>query len=61
MKRLALVAVAVVFGVTVGFAQDPVKSNPKHYHVLVDNAQVRVLHVVVAPGDKTPCTSIRTT
>ena len=53
MKRLALIAVAVVFGVAVGFAQDPVKTNPKHYHVLVDNAQVRVLHVVVGPGEKT--------
>ena len=53
IKRLALVAVAVVFGVAVGSAQDPVKTNPKHYHVLVDNAQVRILHVVVAPGEKT--------
>jgi quercetin dioxygenase-like cupin family protein len=53
MKRLALVAVAVVFGVTVGFAQDPVKTNPKHYHVVIDNPQVRVLHVVVGPGEKT--------
>ena len=53
MKRLALAALAVVFGVAVGHAQDPVKSNPKHYHVLVDNPQVRVLHVVVGPGEKT--------
>lgn len=53
MKSLALAGVAVVLGVTVGFAQDPVKTNPKHYHVLVDNAQVRVLHVVVGPGEKT--------
>jgi len=53
MKRLALTAVGIALGVTVGFAQDPVKSNPKHYHVLVDNAQARVLHVVVGPGEKT--------
>jgi quercetin dioxygenase-like cupin family protein len=53
MKRLAFAAVGTVLSVTVGFAQDPVKSNPKHYHVLVDNAQVRVLHVVVGPGEKT--------
>ena len=53
MKRLALIAVAMVFGVTVGFAQDPVKTNPKHYRVLVDNAQVRILHVTVGPGEKT--------
>lgn len=53
MKRLALTAVAVGLSVTVGVAQDPVKSNPKHYHVLVDNPQIRVLHVVVGAGEKT--------
>jgi quercetin dioxygenase-like cupin family protein len=53
MKRLTLTAVAVGLSVTVASAQDPVKSNPKHYHVLVDNAQVRVLHVIVGPGEKT--------
>ena len=53
MKRLALAALAVVFGVAVGHAQDPVMSNPKHYHVLVDNPQVRVLHVIVGAGEKT--------
>jgi len=53
MKRLALTAVAVGLSTIVGFAQDPIKNNPKHYHVLVDNPQVRVLHVVVGAGEKT--------
>jgi beta-alanine degradation protein BauB len=53
MKRLALTAVGIGLGITVGLAQDPVKNNPKHYHVLVDNPQVRVLHVIVGPGEKT--------
>ena len=53
MKRLALTALGIGLSVAVGFAQDPVKSNPKHYHVLVDNPQVRVLHVIVGPGEKT--------
>jgi len=53
MKRLALATLGVVSAVTIGYAQDPIKSNPKHYHALVDNPQVRVLHVIVGPGEKT--------
>jgi beta-alanine degradation protein BauB len=53
MARLTLAVLAVCLGATTGFAQDPVKVNPKHYHVVVDNARVRVLHVTVAPGEKT--------
>ena len=53
MHRLPLAAALVAASTTIGFAQDPVKSNPKHYHVAVDNAAVRVLHVVVGPGEKT--------
>jgi beta-alanine degradation protein BauB len=53
MKRLALVAAGIGLSVTVGLAQDPIKNNPKHYHVLVDNPQARVLHVIVGPGEKT--------
>jgi quercetin dioxygenase-like cupin family protein len=34
-------------------AQDPVKTNPSVYHVAVDNAQVRVLHVAAPAGGKT--------
>jgi beta-alanine degradation protein BauB len=53
MTPLALAGIGIGLCTTVAFAQDPVKSNPKHYHVLVDNAQVRVLHVIVGPGEKT--------
>jgi len=34
-------------------AQDPVKTNPKVYRVMFENAAVRVLHVGVAPGGQT--------
>ena len=34
-------------------AQDPIKSNPKVYHLVFENATVRVLHVTVPPGAKT--------
>lgn len=51
----------VILGLTLGLvvasraaAQDPVTSNPKVYHVMLENATVRVLHVgVAAPGQKT--------
>ena len=34
-------------------AQDPIASNPKVYHLVFENATVRVLHVSVPPGGKT--------
>ena len=33
-------------------AQDPVKVDPKHYTVMAENAQIRVLHVYYPPGEK---------
>ena len=35
-------------------AQDPVKVDNKHYKVLFENDQVRVLRIQYAPGDKSP-------
>jgi quercetin dioxygenase-like cupin family protein len=35
-------------------AQDPVKVDPGHYKVLIDNAAVRVLKVGFGPGEKSP-------
>jgi quercetin dioxygenase-like cupin family protein len=35
-------------------AQDPVKVDPGHYKVVLDNAMVRVLRVDLPAGDKTP-------
>ena len=50
----------VMFAVALGLAtassvaaQDPIKSNPKVYHLVFENDAVRVLHVSVAPGAKT--------
>jgi len=34
--------------------QDPIKSNPKNYQLVMENATVRVLKVSVAPAGKTP-------
>jgi quercetin dioxygenase-like cupin family protein len=53
MKRVVVV-LALALGVTSSArAQDAVTSNPKVYHVMLENAAVRVLHVAVAPGAKT--------
>ena len=53
MRRVALVVVGVCLTGSTGLAQDPVKVSPQNYHVVIDNPQVRVLHVVAAPGEKT--------
>ena len=45
---LALIAVVLVR------AQDPVKVDSKHYKVVFENDQVRVLHIQYAPGEKSP-------
>jgi len=53
MIRSTLTALGVCLAATTAFAQDPVTVNPKNYHIVVDNPQVRVLHVIVGPGEKT--------
>jgi quercetin dioxygenase-like cupin family protein len=54
MKRvmLSVVAVVALLGVVSARAQDPVKVDPKHYTVMVENDQVRVLRIHYAPGEK---------
>src|SRR5512134_2652031 len=55
MRRSTLVLLLTV-GLAVASpasAQDAVTSNPKVYHVVLENAAVRVLRVSVAPGQKT--------
>jgi quercetin dioxygenase-like cupin family protein len=42
----------VVAASVVALAQDPVKVDPAHYKVLIDNAAVRVLKVTYPPGSK---------
>jgi beta-alanine degradation protein BauB len=54
--RYLLLALAVVIElalVSPAAAQDPIKSNPDVYHLVFENASVRVLHVRVKPGAKT--------
>src|SRR6266513_959288 len=36
------------------FAQDPVKTSPQHYKVLLENDQVRVLEYHLKAGEKEP-------
>jgi len=45
-------ALATLIGGSVACAQDPVKVDPKHYSVVLENDKVRVLHVHYAPGEK---------
>jgi quercetin dioxygenase-like cupin family protein len=54
MKKVSLlvVVVAVLMGTSTARAQDPVKVDPKHYTVISENDQVRLLRVHYAPGEK---------
>lgn len=54
MSRACLSLAALVVIAVPAYAQDPVKVAPKIYSVILENADVRVLRAVLAPGDKTP-------
>lgn len=56
MKALkaALVCSFVALGAVAALAQDPVKVDPAHYKVVLENASVRVLKIDYAPGAKSP-------
>jgi quercetin dioxygenase-like cupin family protein len=49
---VAFAAVAFVASAVPARAQDAVKVDPKHYKVESENAQVRVLRITYAPGEK---------
>jgi len=51
-KVVSLIFIALSFGVVRAMAQDPVKVDPKHYKVEVDNNQVRVLRIKYGPLEK---------
>lgn len=54
MKAISYAALAaglVTFGAATALAQDPVKVDPKHYKVISENAQVRVLHIHYGPHE----------
>ena len=52
MKRLSLTSLAIAALTAVVLAQDPVKVDPAHYKVILDNASVRVLNVTYPVGGK---------
>ena len=54
MMRYTIAAAALLSLATPAFSQDPVKVDPKHHKVEIDNPQVRVLRITIPPGDKTP-------
>src|SRR5438874_10408968 len=53
MKTIILLSLLVVLR-TPGYAQDPVKTSPQYYKVLLENDQVRVLEYRLKAGEKEP-------
>lgn len=53
MKALSLLLLLPTTSITAS-AQDPVKVDPAHYHVLFENGHMRVLEYRDKPGDKAP-------
>jgi quercetin dioxygenase-like cupin family protein len=52
IARAALAAGIAAFTATVaGASPDPVKMDPKHYKVVFENSQVRVLHIHYGPHE----------
>ncbi len=49
LKTLSVLSLVVLWS-TAAIAQDPVKVDPAHYKVVLENASVRVLSVSYAPG-----------
>src|SRR2546428_13357290 len=52
MGRVALVMSLLSLAAASARAQDPVKVDPKHYQVVLENAQVRVLRIRYGPHEK---------
>ena len=52
MRRLTLLSLVMAALSTVALAQDPVKVDPAHYKVILDNASVRVLNITYPVGGK---------
>ncbi len=53
MIRPIAVVIALVGFSSTAVAQDPVKVDPEHHKVELENAQVRVLRITLEPGAKT--------
>ena len=54
MRRLLLLLAVACLALPIAVAQDPVKVDPKHYKVQLENDQVRALSIKVGPHEKTP-------
>lgn len=52
MRCIGLLIALVCLGAGMARAQDPVKVDPKHYKVVAENAQVRVLRITYGPHEK---------
>ena len=54
MNKLSLstITVAALMGASVARAQDPVKVDPKHYSVVFENKEVRILRIHYGRGEK---------
>ncbi len=52
MRRVYLMAALLCLAAATAWAQDPVKVDPQHYKVEIDNAQVRVLRILYGVGEK---------
>ena len=53
MKNIILLPLLAVLCAT-AHAQDPVKTSPQYYKVLLENDQVRVIEYHLKPGEKEP-------
>jgi quercetin dioxygenase-like cupin family protein len=54
LRRAVLMAMTLLAGVAAAAAQDPVKVDPKHYRVTLENENVRVLRISVPPHESAP-------
>jgi quercetin dioxygenase-like cupin family protein len=52
VSKFFFVVLALSFGAEKSWAQDPVKVDPKHYTVVFENDQVRVLRIKYGPHEK---------
>ena len=54
MRRVLFLVSLLCLAAGPAFAQDPVKVDAKHFTVVIDNDQVRVLRYKAGPHDKSP-------
>jgi quercetin dioxygenase-like cupin family protein len=52
MKSIASLALLALCATTSAAAQDPAKVDSRHYQVLFEDAEIRVLRITYRPGEK---------